>query len=223
MHRYFFYRFTPPIRSCHTKREKSHKTFKEFARKGKSTLGWFYGFKLHLIINDKGELLDFLLTPGNVDDRAPLKHMDFHKRIFSKLFADSGYISKDLFEQLFIDGVHLFMRLKKGMKNALMLQHDKIMLRKRSLIETVNDQLKNICQVELDPPSLLPKLHHQSVIGFGCFLLFRQKTFHQHRRGVCTFLFPAGCLGRTRVSRLDSSSTRGFSDMLHSPFGFPFG
>jgi len=67
------------------------------------------------------------------------------------------------------------------MKNALMLQHDKIMLRKRSLIETVNDQLKNICQVELDPPSLLPKFHYQSVIGFGRFLLLRQKTFNQHR------------------------------------------
>ena len=69
--------------------------------------------------------------------------MNFHKRIFGKLFGDRGYISKDLFEQLFIDGVHLITRLKKGMKNALMLQHDKIMLRKRSLIETVNDQLKN--------------------------------------------------------------------------------
>jgi len=96
-----------PIQSCHIKREKQHKTFKEFARKGKSTLGWFYGFKLHLIINDKGELLDFLLTPGNVDDRAPLRYMSFHKRIFGKLFGDRGYISKDLFEQLFIDGVHL--------------------------------------------------------------------------------------------------------------------
>ena len=122
-----------------------------------------------------------LLTLGNVDDRALLKHIDFHKRIFGKLFGDRGYISKDLFEQLFIDGVHLITRLKKGLKNALMLQHDKIMTRKRSLIETVNDQLKNICQVELDPPSLLPKLHYQSVIGFGRFLLFRQKTFHQHR------------------------------------------
>ena len=122
----------------------------------------------------------FLLTPGNVDDRAPLKHMDFHKRIFGKLFGDRGYISKDLFEQLFIDGVHLITRLKKGMKNALMLQRDKIMLRKRSLIETVNDQLKNICQVELDPPSMLPELHHQSVVGFGGFLILRQKAIHQH-------------------------------------------
>ena len=105
----------------------------------KSTLGRFYGFKLHLIINDKGGgLLDVLLTPGNVDDRASprLKYMNFHKRIFSEFFGDRGYISKDLFKQLFIDGVHLVTRLKKGMKNALMLQHDKIMIRKRSLIET---------------------------------------------------------------------------------------
>ena len=89
-----------------------------------------------------------LLTPDNVDDRALLKHIDFHKRIFGKLFGDRGYISKDLFEQLFIDGVHLITRLKKGLKNALMLQHEKIMTRKRSLIETVNDQLKSVCQTE---------------------------------------------------------------------------
>ena len=74
-----------------------------------------------------------LLTLGNVDDRALLKHIDFHKRIFGKLFGDRGYILKDLFEQLFIDGVHLITRLKKGLKNALMLQHDKIMLQKKDL------------------------------------------------------------------------------------------
>ena len=164
-----------PIRSCHIKREKQHKTFEEFAGKMKSTLGWFYGFKLHLIINDKGELLDFLLTPGNVDDRAPLKHMDFHKRIFGKLFGDRGYISKDLFEQLFIDGVHLFTRLKKGMKNALMLQHDKIMLRKRSLIETVNDQLKNICQIEHTRHRCFPNFIINLLSALAAFSFFDKK------------------------------------------------
>ncbi len=111
-------------------------------------MGWFYGFKLHLIINDKGEILDFILTPGNVDDREPLKNMDLHKRIFGKLFGDKGYISKNLFEQLFVDGVHLITKLRKNMKNALLLLHDRIMLRKRALIESVNDELKNICQIE---------------------------------------------------------------------------
>ena len=137
-----------PIRVCHIKREKQHKVFKEFAQKGQCSLGWFYGFKLHLIINDKGEILDFIITPSNIDDRKPLSDMNLHKRIFGKLFGDKGYISKDLFEQLFIDGVHLITKIKKNMKNSLMLLQDKIALRKRALIETVNDELKNICQVE---------------------------------------------------------------------------
>ena len=137
-----------PLRSCHIKREKQHKTFKGIAEKGQCSIGWFYGFKLHLIINDKGEILDFILTPGNVDDREPLKSIDLHKRIFGKLFGDKGYISKDLFEQLFVDGVHLITKLRKNMKNALMLLQDRIMLRKRALIESVNDELKNMCQIE---------------------------------------------------------------------------
>ena len=137
-----------PIRVCHIKREKQHKVFKGFAQKGQCSLGWFYGFKLHLIINDKGEILDFIITLGNIDDRKPLSDMNLHKRIFGKLFGDKGYISKDLFEQLFIDGVHLITKIKKNMKNSLMLLQDKIALRKCALIETVNDELKNICQVE---------------------------------------------------------------------------
>ena len=137
-----------PIRVCHIKREKQHKVFKGLAQKGQCSLGWFYGFKLHLIINDKGEILDFIITPGNIDDRKPLSDMNLHKRIFGKLFGDKGYISKDLFEKLFIDGVHLITKIKKNMKNSLMLLQDKIALRKQALIETVNDELKNICQVE---------------------------------------------------------------------------
>jgi len=137
-----------PIRVCHIKREKQHKVFKGFAQKGQCSLGWFYGFKLHLIINDKGEILDFIITPGNVNDRKPLNDMDLHKRIFGKLYGDKGYISKDLFEKLFVDGVHLITKIKKNMKNSLILLQDKIALRKRALIETVNDELKNICQIE---------------------------------------------------------------------------
>ena len=137
-----------PLRSCHIKREKQHKVFKGIAQKGQCSLGWFYGFKLHIIINDRGEILDFIITPDNVDDRKPLKDMDLHKRIFGKLYGDKGYISKDLFEKLFVDGVHLITKIKKNMKNSLMLLQDKIALRKRALIETVNDELKNIYQIE---------------------------------------------------------------------------
>ena len=137
-----------PLRACHIKREKQHKTFKNTATKGQCSLGWFFGFKLHLIINDKGELLDFMLTQANVDDREPLRNFAFHKRIFGKIYGDKGYIGKDLFEQLFVDGVHLVTKIRKNMKNSIMLLQDKIMLRKRVLIETVNDELKNQCQIE---------------------------------------------------------------------------
>jgi hypothetical protein len=137
-----------PIRVCHIKREFNHKVMKGLATKGQCSMGWFFGFKLHIVINDKGEILDFLFTQANVDDRQPLKDKNFHKKVFGKLFGDKGYISKTLFEDLFLDGIHLITKLRKNMKNSLMHIHDKVLLKKRALIESVNDELKNICQIE---------------------------------------------------------------------------
>jgi hypothetical protein len=111
-------------------------------------MGYFFGFKLHLIINDKGEILNFLLTPGNTDDREPLKDKKFLERIKGKLYADKGYVSKKLTEVLFVDGLHLITHIRNNMKNVIMEMKDKILLRKRSVIETVNDELKNICSIE---------------------------------------------------------------------------
>lgn len=137
-----------PLRACHIKRERQNKVFKGIATKGQCSIGWFFGLKLHLIINDKGEILDFMLSQGNVDDREPLRNKKFHEKVFGKLIGDKGYICKTLFEQLFIDGIHLITKIRKNMKNSLMHIHDKILLRKRGIIESVNDELKNICQVE---------------------------------------------------------------------------
>jgi hypothetical protein len=137
-----------PIRVCHNKRIKRNKVFKDIAQVGKSTMGWFYGFKLHIVINDKGEILNFSITQANVDDREPLKNESFLKAVFGKLFADKGYISQKLTQILFINHIHLFTNIRNNMKNSLMTMADKILLRKRSVIETVNDELKNICQVE---------------------------------------------------------------------------
>lgn len=137
-----------PLRVCNNKRIFNHKVFDGIAQRGKSTMGYFFGFKLHLVVNEKGEILNFVITPGNVDDREPLKDTNFLSKIFGKLFADKGYIGQKLFEQLFIDGIHLITGLKRNMKNCLMSISDKIILRKRSIIETINDELKNICQVE---------------------------------------------------------------------------
>ena len=132
-----------PLRACHIKREHSHKVLRGMATKGQCSIGWFFGLKLHFIINDKGEILDFILTPGNIDDRKPLTGTNILSRIYGKLFGDKGYISQNLFEQLFIDGIHLITKLRKNMKNSLMHLSDKILLRKRALIESVFDELKN--------------------------------------------------------------------------------
>lgn len=136
------------IAVCHNKRIKRNKVFKDMAALGKSTMGWFYGFKLHLVCNDKGELLNFCLTKGNVDDRNIDVFNVLSKELFGKLYADKGYISASLFETLFNEGIHLVTGIKSNMKNKLMGLRDKILLRKRSVIETINDELKNIAQIE---------------------------------------------------------------------------
>jgi transposase len=135
-----------PLAVCHNRRIHSHKVFADLARRGKSSVDWFYGFKLHLIVNDQGELLAVWLTTGNVDDRKPVPRLT--RKLFGKLFGDRGYISKKLAELLSGRGLQLITKLKSRMKNRLLPLLDKLLLRKRALIETINDQLKNICQIE---------------------------------------------------------------------------
>ena len=141
---------------CGNKRIQRNRVFYGLARLGKTTMGWFFGFKLHLVINECGELLAVQLTPGNTDDRQPVPHLT--RGLFGKLFGDKGYISADLFHTLWKQGVQLITSLRRNMKNVHMPLMDKILLRKRSLIETVNDQLKNIAQIE--------HTRHRSVFNF---------------------------------------------------------
>src|SRR5690606_2028780 len=116
------------------------------AQRGKNSVGWFYGFKLHLVVNDRGELLACKITAGNCNDRKPLPHLV--QRLWGKLFGDKGYLSAPLAQQLLQRGIQLITPLKANMKNRLLPLADKILLRKRSIIETITDQLKNISQIE---------------------------------------------------------------------------
>ncbi len=134
------------IKVCHNRRITRNKVFAGIAARGKTTMGWFYGFKLHLVVNEHGEILSFQLTPGNCDDRKPVPIL--LQDLFGKVFADKGYISKDLFEKLLEKDVQLITGIRKNMKNKLMPLADKLLLRKRAIIETINDQLKNISQIE---------------------------------------------------------------------------
>ena len=136
------------LKACHYKREKQNKVFQGIAQKSAGTMGWFFGFKLHIVCNDRGEIIDFMLTPGNIDDRFPLKQEQFLDKIFGKIFGDKGYIGQDLFEKLFVDGIHLVTKVRKNMKKKAMEFLDRVILRKRAVIESVNDVLKNVCQIE---------------------------------------------------------------------------
>jgi hypothetical protein len=134
------------LQVCDPKRITQHRVFATDAKRGKTSMGWFFGFKLHLAVNDRGERLSCCLTPGNVDDRAPVPGMV--KRLRGKLFGDRGYISAPLTQLLFEQGLQLITRLRKNMKNHLMHLSDKLLLRKRAIIESIIDQLKNISQIE---------------------------------------------------------------------------
>jgi hypothetical protein len=147
---------------CKNPRIHSHKLFSGLAQRGKTSTGWFFGFKLHLIFNDRGELLNLMLTPAKFDDRKPVPKMV--RKLFGKLFADKGYISKKLFEELLRTfNVQLVTGIRSNMKNRLMPLIDKLLLRKRAIVETIIDQLKNISQIEHS--------RHRSPINFLVNLL----------------------------------------------------
>lgn len=135
------------LKVCHNRRIKQHKVFENIAARGKTSVDWFFGFKLHLVVNDKGELLNFVLTPGNTDDRTPV--VKLLQQICGKVFADKGYVSQKLAKQLLNSvGVQLITKLKRNMKNRLLPLADRLLLRKRAIIESILDQLKNISQIE---------------------------------------------------------------------------
>jgi hypothetical protein len=170
---------------CDNHRIHNHKVLAELAERGKGSMGWFYGFKLHLVINDRGELLACQITPANVDDRKPVPALC--RRLFGKLIADRGYISQPLFEQLLDTfGLQLITKLRKNMKKRLLPLIDKLLLRKPAVIESVVDQLKNISQIE----------HTRRRRPINCFVNIIAGLIaycHQPKKPSLN-LFPAGLL-----------------------------
>jgi len=149
------------IKVCHNLRIPRHKVFADSAKRGKGTMGWFYGFKLHIIVNHLGDIVAAKLTTGNIDDRKPVRELS--KGLLDKLYADKGYISKALSADLAEDGVTLITTQKRNMKRKILSAWDRAMLSKRFIIETINDQLKNISQIEHS--------RHRSLHGFMLNLL----------------------------------------------------
>lgn len=145
-----------PIKVCHNKRIFNHKAFKNLAARGKSTMGWFYGFKLHIVVDLDGNILNACLTPGNCDDREPVEKI--LKYFQGVICGDRGYISQNLFKKLWEKGIKMVTGIKQNMKNKLMLLEEKILLKKRSLVESVFGSLKR--------KFMLEHTRHRSVINF---------------------------------------------------------
>jgi len=141
---------------CHNRRIARHKVFAGYATRGKSSMGWFFGFKLHLMVNDEGELVAFRVTTGEVNDQVPVGRMA--RGLWGQLFGDRGYISRALHKALWAQGLALITLLRRNMKPRLMRLWDRLLLRQRFLIETINDQLKNVSQIEHS--------RHRSLTGF---------------------------------------------------------
>lgn len=142
---------------CHNRRINQHRVFEGAAQRGRTSVDWFFGFKLHLVVNDCGELLSCCLTPGNTDDRQPVPKLVRH--LWGKLFGDKGYLSRALADQLMeAHALQLVTKVRSNMKAVLIGELDKFFLRKRAIIETIYDQLKNISQIE--------HTRHRSLVGF---------------------------------------------------------
>ena len=145
------------LRVCDNKRISSHRVFAKHAGRSKTSMGWFYGFKLHLIINEKGDLLGFEVTSGNTDDRHPLWELSGDK-FFGNLYGDKGYISKDLREMLDTEGIHLCYKVRKNMKPLDLSVSDEVLLKKRVIIESVIKELKT--------QTVLEHSRHRSFVNF---------------------------------------------------------
>lgn len=144
------------LKVCHNIRIPRHKTFDGVAQRGKGTMGWFYGFKLHLVVNYKGEIVAAKVTSANVHDTKPVEELA--TGLTDKLYGDKGYLSERLKSNLSDKGVTLITTVRKNMKAKAMSLWDRAMLSKRFIIETINDQLKNISYIEHS--------RHRSVKGF---------------------------------------------------------
>lgn len=149
------------IKVCHNIRIPRHKTFDGIAQRGKGTMGWFYGFKLHIIVNHLGEIVAAKVTTGNVHDTQPVRELA--TGLTDKLYGDKGYLSKALEADLFDKGVKLITTVRKNMKAKALSLWDRAMLSRRFIIETINDQLKNI--------SFIEHSRHRSMNGFMLNLL----------------------------------------------------
>ncbi len=156
-----YYIDSSKLEVCHNLRIWGHKVFKGLAKRGKSSTGWFFGFKIHLVVNNHGELVAFCFTTGDKDDRRVVEKLTANLRGW--LFGDKGYLSQKLEESLFARGLRLITKVRRNMKERKLNSAERYLLSKRGMIESVIDQLKAICHVQ--------HTRHRSIFNYMANLL----------------------------------------------------
>jgi hypothetical protein len=143
----FYIADSKPLAVCHNRRIHFNRVFDGVAARGKSSMGWFYGLKAHLVINQYGQLVNFVITPGNVADNNGSLLIELLEGLKGQCFGDRGYLT-GLFAEFYQAGLQIVTKVRRKMKNVLMPLADKLNLRKRGLIESVNDLLTSVFDVE---------------------------------------------------------------------------
>lgn len=145
-----YYIDSTPLAACHPKRAHQHQVFKGFAEWGKTSAGWFFGLKVHLLINHLGQLVSVRLTTGSVHDSQPKVLFELTKNLVGWVFGDKGYLL-NADKKAFVQGdgqLNWGAKPRKGMKAADWPLAAKRYAKKRGVIETVIGQTKSVCDLE---------------------------------------------------------------------------
>lgn len=158
-----YYADSKKLPVCDNRRIKQHKVFTSIADRGKSSTGWFYGFKVFIIVNQYGQLMKCAVTKASKADN----NLEWMKTFFAGfkglMFTDKGFLSSKAFDFLYAKGLKLITGVRANMKNKFVNMKEKLLHKKRGMIEAVNDILMTVCDID--------HTRHRSPLNFMVNLL----------------------------------------------------
>jgi hypothetical protein len=171
---------------CHIKREYSHRVFQGLAAKGKTSTGYFFGLnrvggRLHMVINNLGEIICFLITPGNVADNNHKALQYLLKGLQGVCVGDKGYLTT-LFEWFYEQELEIVKRPRKNMRTLPIANYKHQLINLRPVIESAFDIMGTICDID--------HTRHRSPVNAVTHLLAGLVAYQHLPQKPCVF-FPS--------------------------------